>query len=440
MKEIMAKLAKVVLVGRKNVGKSTLFNRLSEKVKSIAYDFAGVTRDFLSDTVSWQGVTFELIDSGGVSLHKSEDPLDEKVRQLALQLIDEADLILFVVDAKDGLIIEDREINKMLFKADKNVLLVVNKADAKDVEDNVQEFQQLGRPIFPISAIHGKGIAELLEAIVADASKKTIGAEIAEPKMRITILGKPNVGKSSLMNLLLERERSIVSEIAGTTREAIGEPIQFYKETLMLTDTPGIRRKRGVTESLEQMMVKTAFRAVERSNIVLLMIDGSEGKISDQELKLAFYAFEQELKGLILLINKEDIIGNESRADLAFDLEKYEFFVKKIPMLFISCKTGKNIGNILPLVQEVWNHYTYQFSDVDLTMLFKTALERTPLYYQQQQLIFRKAQQIKTGPITIILKVNQPQFFGPSQLAFFENVLRKEYGLKGAPVKFIPRR
>lgn len=241
------------------------------------------------------------------------------------------------------------------------------------------------------------------------------------------------------MNLLLESERSIVAQEPGTTREPITEQLRFYQETIQLTDTAGIRRKRGVTEELETMMVKTSFKAVERADIVLLMIDGSEAQLSDQVLKLAFYVFENN-KALIFLFNKEDITTDENRADLEHEFEKYEFFLKKIPKLYISCKTGKNIGKIIPLVTHVWERYNQTFSDQKITEIFKNALAKTPLYHKESLLILRKAKQIKTAPLIFLLIVNEPAWFGQSQLAFFENVLRKHVDLIGVPVKFIPRK
>jgi len=431
----------VVIVGRKNVGKSTLFNRLSSGVKSITYDYPGVTRDLVKDTVSWLGITFCLIDTGGISLRKSQDPLEENVRQIALQAIEQSELVLFVVDCSVGIVQEDQEVASLLHKMGKDVVVIANKIDHPAAQENMYEFAKFGfKQILPVAAEHAKGIAEVLEAIVEFLKSKKTVAQPKEPSFRVVLLGKPNVGKSSLMNLVLQKERSIVAEIPGTTREAISEPIAFYKENILLTDTPGVRRKRGIDEPLEKIMIKTSFRAVERGDIVLLMIDGSEKKLSDQERKLAFYAFEHQSKALILLINKDDLVGQEERVFLDHDFEQYEFFLKKIPQLFISCKTEKNIGKVLPLVQEVWERNTREFSEEDLTHLFREALHHRPLYHKTLLLKIKKARQIKTGPITIVLHANYPQWFGPSQLAFLEKQLRKKYSLQGVPIKFIPRK
>jgi GTPase len=436
----MNKLPKVVIVGRMNVGKSTLFNRLSTTVKSLTLDFSGVTRDFIADVVSWQGLSFQLIDSGGISLKKAIDPLTEKVRQIALSLIEQADLVLFVCDGKTGFLPEDREIYKFIQKSHKDAVVVVNKIDSITTQDHLYEFQRLGASdLIAVSAQHGTGSGDLLDHIVTKLEKKHIEYVQEDPKFNVVFLGKPNVGKSSLMNALLEQERSIVAQEAGTTREPITEQLRFYQEIIQLTDTPGIRRKRGVTETLETMMVKTSFKAVERANIVLLLIEGTEGQLSDQELKLAFYAFENN-KALIILINKDDLMTDQNYADLEREFDKYDHLMKKIPKLFISCKTGKNLGKILPLVTKVWDRYNTKFSEQELTELFKNALVKTPLYHKSSQLIVRRVKQIKVAPLIFLVIVNEPLWFGQSQLAFFENILRKKYDLMGAPIKLIPRK
>jgi GTPase len=435
----MSKLPKVVIVGRTNVGKSTLFNRLSTSVKSLTLDFAGVTRDFIADVVSWKGLSFQLIDSGGISLKKSNDPLTEKVRQVSLTLIEQADLVLFVCDGKTGFLPEDREIYRFIQKLGKDTVVVVNKIDATSTQEHLHEFQRLGAESVPVSAQHGTGSGELLDSIVSKLEKKHILHVPEKPKFNVVLLGKPNVGKSSLMNVLLEQERSIVAQEPGTTREPITEQLRFYQETIQLTDTAGIRRKRGVTETLETMMVKTSFKAVERADIVLLMIDGTEGKLSDQELKLAFYTFENN-KALILLINKDDAMTDLNRSDLEMEFDKYDYFINKIPKLFISCKTGKNVGKILHSVTKVWDRYNQWFSDEELTELFKNALAKTPLYHKTSQLLLRKVKQIKAAPLIFVLIVNEPIWFGQSQRAFFENIMRKHYDLIGVPIKFIPRK
>lgn len=435
------KIPRVVIVGRMNVGKSTLFNRLSVNAKSMTFDYEGVTRDVIKDVISWKDYSFELIDTGGISLKKSPDEIQEQVRQRAIGMMEQADLLLFVCDGTVGLTPEDRDIAQTCRRLNKKMILVVNKADSSESQEHEYEFLKTGiKPIISISAIHGTGIGDLLDGICAALPTPTGGVfEDKESQCKIVILGKPNVGKSSLMNLLVQEERAIVSPVAGTTREAIAEKITFYQQDLLLTDTPGIRRKRKIDETLESMMVKSAFRAVDDADVVLLLIDSSEHAIADQELKLAFYVFEHH-KSLILLFNKDDISTPDSEQDMERSLSVYDYFLKKVPHLSISCKTGKNIGKVLPLVKQVYERSNQTFNDDELTMLFKEALRKKPLYHQQMVIHVKRVKQIANNPITIVLISETPEWFGPSQLGFFDNIMRSNYDLLGNPIKFLTRR
>jgi GTP-binding protein len=319
-------------------------------------------------------------------------------------------------------------------------LLAINKIDTTLGQEHQYDFMRLGfKNTIPISAQHGQGIADLLEGIVDNLGDPIVEIE-EEPRCRVVILGKPNVGKSSLLNLLVQEERAIVADIPGTTREAISECIQFYKAAIQVTDTPGVRRKRSVNEPIEEMMVKSAMAALRDTDIVLLMIDGSAGVLADQELKLLFYAFQEQHKAVILLTNKQDIMDERTHETLDSNVDEYTFFMKKIEHLDISCKTGKNIGKVLPLIDTVWKRYSARIRNDELTMLFKGALDDKPLFRQEQLLELFKVEQIKTAPITILLYVNLPQFFGASQLAFFEGLLREHYDLQGVPVRFVLRK
>jgi GTPase len=441
MKVAMKNLPSVVIVGRTNVGKSTLFNRMSKDVKSLTHDEAGVTRDFLHDMVSWKNVSFELMDTGGISLKVSKDVILEHVRQQAMDLIQRADLVLLVCDGTVGVVPEDRNLAKMLHKLGKKVLLVVNKGDCKITESNMHEFEKLGHePIMTISAQHGTGCDELQDEIIVLLPKHKKVEE--EPvAFNIVMLGKPNVGKSSLINELLKQDRMIVHDQPGTTREAVSERITFHKADIQITDTPGIRRKRGVTEPLEQMMTKSSFRAVERADIILLLVDVSQGEISDQELKLAFYVIEQH-KALIMVFNKYDLLEHDDYAaqQLESSLEKYPQLMKRAIRLNISCKSGKNIGKIMSAVQEVWDRHSQTLPNEEVSALLTAAITAKPLYHKTMPLTVYKAKQVATAPITIVMIVNQPQWFEDSQLAFFENVMRKKYDLRGVPVRILTRK
>lgn len=430
----------VVIVGRMNVGKSTLFNRLSVDVKSMVLDYHGVTRDIIKDEVSWMGRNFELVDTGGIRLKKSEDDIVEQVRQRALVLIEKADLVLFVVDGRAGIVVEDREISSILHKLNPNVMLVVNKIDTPQAIEETYEFENLRHNFtFFVSAQHGKGISDLLDAIVQKLPvKKTI--EQAEPHFKVVLLGKPNVGKSSLMNLLVNEERAIVADLPGTTREALSEHVSFYQEDILVTDTPGIRRKRSVDTTLETLMVKSSMHALEDADIVLLLIDAASNTLADQELKLAFYAFTQKYKALVVLFNKQDLVDDAGAVLLKDSLSRYQYFLKKIPQLSISCKSGKNVGKVLPLAKQVWDRYHQTLPDSEISGIIRQALRKNPLMHKKSQLLVYGARQIKKAPITILLLVNEPEWFEESQMAFFDNLLRTKFDLKGVPVKFIARK
>lgn len=431
----------VVIVGRTNVGKSTFFNRLATNVKSIAFEYEGVTRDFIKDQVTWQDITFDLIDSGGINLRKTQDKLFRAVQEQVIGLIEEADLVLFMADGTVGVLLEDREIGQFLHKLNKPVILLINKIDSKQAQDNLYEFSQIGFSVIqPISSEHGTDINTVLDLIVGSLPKDSRQFEQGKANYKAVLLGKPNVGKSSLMNKLVDYERSIVSEIPGTTREALSDKVKFYQDSIELVDTPGIRRKKSVGGEIEPLMVKSSFNALKTSNIVLLLIDGSQTSLVDQDLKLAFYSFTDQYKALIIIINKQDLMTEESKEELDVSFDYYKHLMKKVPVFSISCKTGKNIGKILPLINKVWTKYTIEIRDTELTALLIKNLQERPLYHLKQPLILYSAKMVKTAPPTIELIVNEPSWFGKSHLSYFENILRAHYDLIGVPVKFFVRK
>lgn len=433
-------IPQVVIVGRTNVGKSTLFNRLSDNIKSLTFDSPGVTRDLVKESIEWQGRAFNVIDTGGVTMKKVTDPILRQAQDAAKVAMQEADLLLFVCDGVVGLVQEDLELSRQLHRLGKKVLVLANKIDDKRAQENWYQFNKLGHDrVISISAQHGKGMEDLLEDIVANLPPPTTEAAPVDPAFKIVVLGKPNVGKSSLVNILLNEERFIVADQPGTTREAIGETVRFCQEDILVTDTPGIRKKRAVNDPLETLMVKSSFNAVQEADIVLLLLDSSAGLIVDQELKLAFYVFEQQHKALLLIFNKQDTTDEEHKLTLDNSLELYKHLVDKIVTMSTSCKTGKNVGKVMPTVEKIWQRYTQKFGDDQLTLLFKDALLRKPMYKNQQLLKVFNARQIKFGPPTILLKVNQAPLFGTTQCTFLERVLRDKYDLLGVPVRFVIR-
>jgi len=438
-------LPSVALVGRMNVGKSTLFNRLSSDVKALTLDFEGVTRDIVHDTVSWQDTTFELIDTGGLTFDKKthkdktevEKSIEYGVAKAATQAIDDAAVVVLVIDGTVGITQLDRRISDMLHEKKKKVIVAVNKADRSEAHESYHEASGLGHMSYMlISAQHGIGIGELLEAIVTALPKTAISTAV-EPDFKVLILGRPNVGKSSLMNALLEHERSIVADVPGTTREPITESIMFYKQAIALTDTPGIRRRKAIEGDLETMMTKSAFDALRQSHIVLLIVDGQEGELVNQDLKLAFYAFERQAKALIILINKVDAITDEQKIFLKNSLDSYEHLIRKIPVLQISAKTGKNIGKILPLIETIWKRSHTEIDTHALHELIISKTHRRPMVATGKHIQVQNIRQIKTAPITLSLKVNYPALMSESHKTFIENLVRETTDLIGVPIRII---
>lgn len=429
----------VAIVGRANVGKSTLFNRISNDIKTLIYDEPGVTRDVVGDVVQLKGKLFTLYDTGGISMKKQKDPILEEVRQRALAAIERAAVVFFVCDGVVGALPDDHELAKLLHKRGGVVVTVVNKTDVRVSEEHMHEFERFGFPVYPISATHGRGIPELLDMVLENLPEVDKEAAAYEKeRCRVAIIGKPNVGKSSLMNELVKKDRVIVADMPGTTREAVSESVTFYQEDIRLTDTPGMRRQRGVSEPLEQMMVKSALRAIDAAHIVVLVVDGASGELSDQELKLAFYAFEEKHKALIILFNKQDLVSEEEKETLSRQKDEYKYFLEKLEMLSISCKTGKNVGKVLPLINTVWQRVNQQFASDELTMFLKECLTRKPLYRRGQALTFGRAQQTRYAPITIEFKVGNPPAWESTQRGYLENQLRKKYDLKSAALVLTP--
>lgn len=438
MKKIK-KYPKVILVGRTNVGKSTLFNRISKSTKSIISEQKGVTRDYISEIINWGEKTFELIDTGGVSFKKEKDPILEEVRLKVLNLLDKASIILFVCDGKNGLTQEDLLIARTLHKTKKPILLLINKSDnQKALAENFPEFYSLDiKEMLQISALHGRGIVDLLDNVSKILPESTEKFFEEKESYKIAIIGKPNVGKSSLTNLLIKEDRAIVSEVAGTTREAISNHSFVSEDLVLITDTAGVRRKKKIKENIEDLMVKSSLSAIRTSDIILIVADASKQKLSDQELKLLFYAYEQK-KGVILVFNKTDLIESEERAYLEFLLDKYKFILKKIPIVWISCKDKKNISKIHKQIQKLWDRLKQTFDNDELDELIKTELIKKPMFHKRQLLRIKQIRSIKNSKVpTFALKTNHPEWFGKSQLGFIENILRKNYDLLGCPVKFI---
>jgi GTP-binding protein len=427
----------VLLVGRTNVGKSTLFNRITKQHLSIVFERAGVTRDYLQELVSWKDKSFVLVDTGGLSFERNKDDISQRVHTKVIELFDAAALILFVVDGKNGPVDEDTRIADVLRKANRPVIVVVNKADNQAViDDTLPEFYALGfEQLIPVSGTHGSGIGTLL-GVIAQTVPLPTQASAPNPSYNVTIIGKPNVGKSSLMNLLIKHERSIVSPIAGTTREAISELTYHCNDLIQITDTAGVRRSRKVEDDLEELMIKSSLQAIRTADIILVVIDASEGKIADQELKLLFYAYEQK-KMIIVVFNKTDLLDDYHTSTLKQSIDEYHFILKKLPQMWISCVTEKNVIKIFNQIKNVWQRCSQTFEPIGLDETVQRSLAHKHLYHTTEQLKVFKITPVQAATPTFILQVNYPEWFGPSELSCIENILRDAYDLLGCPVSFI---
>lgn len=435
----MSLMHKVVIVGRTNVGKSSLFNRIAPHVKSLTLDLEGVTRDMVTDFVTWNDLKFEIIDTGGIDLcKKSSDAMTCMVTERVKKVLDQASILLFVVDGQTGMTEKDMQIRKLLHTLGKPVIVLVNKVDSMHQDEMLNQFYNLGfEDVFGVSAVHSRNIADVLDAVVAKLETIKLSEKVIDdtPEFKVALLGRPNAGKSSLMNLLLDQEFSIVSPVAGTTREALRKRIAFNKNVIELIDTAGVRKKHNVDSELESMMVTNALQAAKRAHIVLAVVDVDEPELTAQELKLTSYAFDNG-SAVIVLFNKQDLLDDYKKERLDSSLDQYKYFLNKLETLNISCKTGKNIGKVLPMVQDVWQRYGMKLTDRFLTDLFVAAISKTPIFKNGQQIFLYKARQVGNAPMRIELVVKNVVIFEENHKAFFENVLRKAVDLKSVPVFF----
>ena len=431
-------LPKVVIVGRTNVGKSTLFNRFSRKIKSMVLDYDGVTRDYVSATITWNKKSFELIDTGGLAIESEHDDfLSGKVYELTKDLVAAAEVVLFVCDGKLGVTLKDKEIADFLHKCNKEVILAVNKSDCSgEFDQNFYQFNSLGfKKIFSISSVHNDGIMDLIDEVVAGIKDEKVYDE--NSAFRVAILGKPNVGKSSLLNKILGKDRMLTSQIPGTTRESVSENVGFEGQIIQLTDTAGVRRKARVKQEIEHMMTSGSLQSAKKAHIVLLVVDGSEKRLSDQDLKLLFY-MQKLYKAVALVINKMDLLDIAEKTAMEFNMSEHEFFLKKIPIIRTSCLENKNIDRVKKIVNQIRQRCEQKFDREEINDVVKTAMTKKPLYRNGQVLKVSSVSQIENSRFTptFLLKVNKPDYFGDSQLGYIENRIRRNFDLKGCPVRF----
>ncbi|NLP46148.1 MAG: ribosome biogenesis GTPase Der [Epulopiscium sp.] len=429
----------VAVVGRPNVGKSTLFNKLAGSRISIVEDTPGVTRDRIYTDVEWLNYQFTLIDTGGIEPETSDLILQEMRKQAEIA-IDTADVILFLVDAKQGLTDSDAHVAHLLRKTQKPVLLIVNKVDNMRTEPlEIYEFYNLGLgdPI-PISAGQGLGLGDMLDKVVKHFPPVSI--EEKEEAIKIAVIGKPNVGKSSLINKILGEKRVIVSDIPGTTRDAIDTPITFNGEPYIFIDTAGLRRKNKIKEEIERYSIVRTVAAIERADITVLVIDAEEG-ITDQDTKIAGIAHERG-KASIIVVNKWDLIEKDDKTMHRYlqEINTKFAYMSYAPKLFVSALTGQRINKLFETIQVVAQNQTLRISTGLLNeVLYEAMTMNQPPSDKGKYLKIYYMTQVSVKPPTFVLFVNDKQLMHFSYERYIENQMREAFGFKGTPIHFITR-
>ncbi|MCI5886139.1 MAG: ribosome biogenesis GTPase Der [Clostridiales bacterium] len=428
----------VAVVGRPNVGKSTFFNKVIGRRISIVEDTPGVTRDRIYAETEWNGVEFAMIDTGGIE-PDSTDIILSQMREQADIAMDTADVILFLVDGKDGLTSADREVANMLRRRGRNVILVVNKVDNPWLPDDFYDFYELGlgEPI-PISAANMLNFGDLLDEIVNSFPKEKYEEE--EDAISIAVIGKPNVGKSSLINELIGEKRVIVSPIAGTTRDSIDTPFEKDGQRYMLIDTAGIRRKNRISENIEKYSIIRALAAIERSDVALLMIDASEG-ITEQDKKIAGLAHEAG-KGIIVVVNKWDLVVKETNTmrDFRRRIDAEFPFMSYAPSVFISVKDHQRIDNVINLAKAVAENRALRVPTGQLNALITDAtMMKQPPSDKGRRLKIYYCSQVGVKPPLFSFKINSRKLMHFSYARYLENKIREGFGFEGTSIKFVFR-
>ena len=422
----------VCIVGRPNVGKSTLFNKLVGKKISIIEDTPGVTRDRIYGEVNYRGYNFNLIDTGGIDVSKELFNNEIKV-QVEIGVI-EADKIIFVVDAKEGLTTNDLEVRDLLRKSGKEVIVAINKVDNKQAENHLYDFYELGFDKYiEISGEHNKGIADLLDEIVTDFKQKQ---KEETDITKICVIGRPNVGKSSLVNALLNEERVIVSNIAGTTRDAIDIDFKYDKEDYILIDTAGMRKKGKVFEAIEKYSLLRSMRAIDRADICLLVINREEG-IIEHDKHIAGYAIEKG-KGIIIVVNKWDTVEEKDKDIKSFTKElREEFkFIPYAPIVFLSALTKKRIHTLMPEVKKVKQNIIKEIKTSTLNNIIQEAYQLNPApSYKGQRLKIYYVYQTGTKPPKFTFNVNDKGLVHFSYERYIENKIRENFDFEGTPIQ-----
>lgn len=442
----------VALVGRPNVGKSTLFNRLIGERKAVTSDIPGTTRDRVFADADWRGVSFTVVDTGGIEMYNparanDQRPLSEasvdfvaEIRSQAIMAIEEADVVVMLVDAEAGITGADQEVADILRRTSKPILIAANKADNEERRNDTVEFYTLGlgEEVFAISAIHGQGTGDLLDAIV-DAFKHAPPEDLDGPEdesLKIAIIGRPNVGKSSLLNRLLGEDRAIVSPIAGTTRDAVDTKLTWEGVPITLIDTAGIRRRGSIEPGIEQYSVLRAYKALERADVALVLLDGEEG-IAAQDTHIAGMVKDTN-RSVVIVVNKWDAVEKDEHTMKEFtDKIRLRFdFIAYAPILFISAKTGQRVHTVLPTAARVQEERLIRIPTSELNQLVRDAVAKhaSPSRTGRPLKIYY-ASQVRVDPPTFLFHVNDRELVHFSYERYLENQIREKYGFLGTPIR-----
>jgi len=430
----------VAIIGKPNVGKSTFFNYLAGSRISIVQDTPGVTRDRIYAETNWRGRKFTLVDTGGIEPN-TDDIILSQMREQANLAIAMADVIIFLTDIKQGVTAADREISLMLKKSGKPIVLVCNKADNYERDSQeAYEFYNLGMgDPYPISATNALGIGDVLDAIYEHFPEKD-ESDDEDEEIKVAVIGKPNVGKSSLINKILGEKRTIVSDIAGTTRDAIDSPFENEHGKYILIDTAGLRKHNKVNESIEKFSVQRTLLAIERADVCLMMIDANEG-VTDQDTKIAGEAHEAG-KGVIIVVNKWDEYEKTTGTLEAYKKEVYEKlpYLSYAPVIFISAKTGQRVDKLFEMINNVAEQNALRVSTSVLNQVINEAIAIVqPPTDKGKRLRIYYGTQVSTKPPTFVIFVNDVELFHFSYQRYLVNQIRKEFGLEGTPVRLIAR-
>lgn len=431
----------IAIVGRPNVGKSTLFNRLTESKRAIVKEVSGVTRDRLYGRGEWNGYEFSVIDTGGY-IRGSEDIFEGEIRKQVEIAIEEANVIIFMVDVMTGIIDLDETVAALLRKSGKPVFVVANKVDNTERAGMSGEFWAFGLgDVYEVSAVNGSGTGDLLDDLVKNFNKEELLSSEEEGLPHIAIVGKPNVGKSSLVNALTGEERNIVTEISGTTRDSINTRYKAFGFDFILIDTAGIRKKAKVTEDIEYYSVLRSIRSIENSDVCVFMIDATEG-LQKQDLNI-FYIIEKNSKGVVVLVNKWDLVDKDHKTMLAYEEKIREELApfRDVPILFTSTVTKQRIHKTLETAMEVYQNRMKKISTSQLNEVMLQVIESTPPPSVKGKYIkIKYVQQLPTHAPAFAFFCNLPQYVGDSYKRFLENRLREEFDFTGVPIKIFFRK